>query len=273
MPILIPTQPLTSEPLVFLRRALLPLVIASLAGCGSGAAVDVQASSAPPRIDRELAACRTSMAGGQPPAVADDAALRGLCFEAFAVVHDATTRTPKVVLEAIDRASLSAAQAVPRVDHFYEEARLPAAERSTLADYRGSGYDRGHLAPAADMPTVGGSAQSFSLANMVPQVPSHNSGAWSRVERDTRSYAMRAPGVVYVATGAVFDASPDGIGPGQRVRVPAVLFKLVHDATTGRSWAHWQQNAAGTASGAPISHTDLVQRLGYDPMPGVAHLN
>ena len=261
-----PIERMTS--LAPLRRAVPCLLAAALAGCGGGSPDPVPPSAAPTRIDRELAGCRPMMAGGLPPAVADNPALRGLCFEAFAVIHDASTRTPKVVLQAIDRASLAAAQAVPRVDNFYEEARLPVAERSTLADYHGSGYARGHLAPAADMPTVSASAQSFSLANIVPQVPAHNSGAWSHVENDTRSYAMRAAGVVYVATGAVFDASSPFIGQGGRVGVPTVLFKLVHDPATGRSWAHWQQNAAATTADLPISRSELVQRLGYDPMPG-----
>ena len=110
-----------------MRRAVPWLVSAVLAGCGGGSPDGVLPASAPARIDRELADCRPMMAGGQPPAVADDPALRGLCFEAFAVVHDASTRTPKVVLQAVDRASLVAAQAVPRVDSFYEEARLPSA--------------------------------------------------------------------------------------------------------------------------------------------------
>ena len=253
-----------------MRDALLCAVVAFLAGCGGGSSTDAPSAFAPARIDRELSGCRTSLAAGEPPAVADDPALRGLCYEAFAVVHDASTRTPKVVLQAIDRTSLTAAQAVPRLDNFYEEARLPVAERSTLADYRSSGYDRGHMAPAADMPTVGASAQSFSLANIVPQVPAHNSGAWRQVESDTRSYAMRATGTVYIATGVVFDANPSFIGAGRRVAVPTVLFKLVHDPATGRSWAHWQQNAAATKADAPITHAQLTQRLGYDPMPGAA---
>lgn len=250
------------------RHALLCLVVAALAGCGGDSPAESLPAAAPARIDRELAGCRTLLAGGQAPAVADEPALRGLCFEAFAIVHDASTRTPKVVLQAIDRASLVAAQAVPRVDRFYEEARLPAAERATLADYRGSGYARGHLAPAADMPTVDATAQSFSLANIVPQVPAHNAGAWSRIEGDTRSYAMRATGIVYVATGAVFEAVPAAIGPGRRVSVPTVLYKLVHDPARRRSWAYWQRNAAGTSAEAPITREELVQRLGYDPMPG-----
>ena len=57
----------------------------------------------------------TSMrSGGQPPAVAEDPVLRGLCFEAFAVIHHASIRTSKVVFQLIDRASQTAAEAVPR---------------------------------------------------------------------------------------------------------------------------------------------------------------
>ena len=89
-----------------------------------------------------------------------------------------------------------------------------------------------------------------------------------RLEGDTRSYATRASGTVYVVTGAVFDVGSPFIGVGQRVRVPTVLFKLVHDPATGRSWAHWQQNAATTTMDTPITRSDLVARLGYDPMPG-----
>jgi endonuclease G len=104
----------------------------------------------------------------------------------------------------------------------------------------------------------------------VPQVPAHDSGAWSRIESDTRSYAMRAAGVVHVATGAVFDGGSTVLGQGQRVWVPTVRFKLVHDPATGRSWAHWQQNAAASTAGQPITREELLQRLGYDPMPGAA---
>ena len=129
-----------------------------------------------------------------------------------------------------------------------------------------------HLAPAGDMPTSQAMAQSFSLANMVPQAPAHNRGAWAKsVEAATRKYAARAKGDVYVITGPVY--SPDiaqspAIGPGQ-VRVPKYLFKLVYDEETHRAWAHWHLNDDSTQASRPIRYSELVRRTGVDFLPGV----
>lgn len=72
----------------------------------------------------------------------------------------------------------------------------------TLEDYKGSGWSRGHMAPAGNMPTAKAMAQSFSLANMVPQAAKHNGGVWAAtVEQATRKYVAHAGGDVYVHTG------------------------------------------------------------------------
>lgn len=68
------------------------------------------------------------------------------------------------------------------------------------------------MAPAADMSTVEGMAQCFSLANMIPQAPKNNQKAWSSIEKATRKYIKRADGDVYVITGPVFDINPSTMG-------------------------------------------------------------
>ena len=93
-----------------------------------------------------------------------------------------------------------------------------------------------------------------------------NGGPWARIEKDTRSYAQRAQGDVYVFTGPVFKADSDAIGDGQ-VRVPSHLYKLVYDATTHRSWAHWQANDDAERVSKPISYEELVKRTGIQFLP------
>ena len=203
---------------------------------------------------------------GMPPQLASSRALRReLCFSQFAVLHDGRTKTPVFVVERLNRASVLKARSQTRTNRFYAEARLPQAERAMLGDYQGSGWARGHMAPAADMATPEAMAQSFSLANMVPQNQTQNAGPWAKIEHDTRQYVLRAKGDVFVFTGPVFDARPKKIGGG--VAIPSHVFKLVHDATTGRSWVHWQANRADARAGAPMAYDEFVRRTGLALLP------
>lgn len=126
------------------------------------------------------------------------------------------------------------------------------------------------MAPAGDMDSLEAMTQSFSLANMVPQNQTHNAGAWSKIESDTRKYVLRAKGDVYVFTGPLYDARPETIGAG-RVAVPSHLYKVVYDATTGRSWVHWQANSPDAKAGVPISYEEFVGRTGLRLLTSIMH--
>jgi endonuclease G len=247
---------------------------------GPGAASDAARVSAPPgpaptastaSTGGAFAACSQFFAGGQPPVVQPQPSQRALCYDAFAILHSGESKTAVYVAQKLNRAAIEDA-GEKRTDKFFADARLRAAERAQLEDYRGSGYDRGHLAPAGQMPTPAAMAQSFSLANMVPQAPQHNQGTWRvSVEDATKKYAARATGNVYVITGPVYVpsiAQSKGIGPGQ-VRVPTHLFKLVYDEDQHRAWAHWHQNDNATRGAKPISYGELVRRTGIEFLPGV----
>lgn len=253
-------------PQQMLAAGLLGAVLA-LVGCRHAPApTSVARPAAAASPSSGFAACPQFFVGGRAPAVAIAGKLRELCFDSFAVLHSGETKTPVYVAERLNREIVLRAQKVERRDRFYAEARLPAAERADLTDYRGSGFARGHMAPAADMPTEQAMEQSFSLANMVPQDPKQNSGPWAKVEEDTRKYALRAKGDIYVITGPVF-SDKRVIGRNQ-VRVPSHLFKLVHDPGTARTWVHWQQNAPHASVNKPLTYAEFYKWLRLDLVPG-----
>lgn len=219
----------------------------------------------------DFSVCPQFFASGKPPLVAPRPTHRALCYDAFAILHSGESKTAVYVAQKLNRASVLDADE-ERTDRFFPDARLRSDERATLADYLRSGFDKGHLAPAGDMPTPQAMDQSFSLANMVPQAPKHNRGTWkTSVEDATRKYAGRSTGDVYVITGPVFEpsiAQSKAIGPG-KVRLPKYLFKLVYDEQENRAWAHWHLNDDATRASRPISYGELVKRTGIEFLPGI----
>lgn len=211
--------------------------------------------------------CRQFFANESIPVVPYQEKLkpRALCFSSFAVLHSGKSRTPIYVAERLSRQVLQDAHK-KRADKFFADARLPRSERAELDDYKGSGFDRGHMAPAADMATAEGMTQCFSLANMVPQAPVNNRKPWAGIEKATRKYIMRAAGDVFVITGPVFDGTPPTIG-ANRIWVPQHLFKLVYDPSTNRAWVHWLDNRDDARVGKPISYDELVRRTGINFLP------
>ena len=119
---------------------------------------------------------------------------------------------------------------VPRSDNFRPDPDLAPATRSELADYRGSGFDRGHLAPAAAMKwDARAMSDSFLLSNMAPQVGAgFNRGIWRVLEAKVRHWTTDR-GELYVVTGPIY-ASDElmQIGPNQ-VSVPTHFYKVIFD--------------------------------------------
>lgn len=249
----------------------MPILAWALTGCSASARTPTPIADLWAQVTTQpssFAKCTQFFANGKPPIVATKLKQRELCYEAFAILHSGETRTPLYVAQKLNRRSVEDA-GEKRYDKFFADARLPRSERAELDDYKGSGYSRGHMAPAGDMPSPTAMEQSFSLANMVPQNATNNSGPWAKIEQDTRRYALRAKGDIYVITGPVFTKDSPRIG-ANGVAVPTYLFKLVYDATSGRSWAHWQENRSDERVGRPISYEELVRRTGIDFLPGAA---
>ncbi|WP_116107423.1 DNA/RNA non-specific endonuclease [Lewinella sp. IMCC34191] len=97
-------------------------------------------------------------------------------------------------------------------------------------DYRGSGYDRGHLAPFGDFAWNAEFAdETFLLSNVSPQARQFNQGIWRELEELVRDWAGR-DGRLYVVTGPVRTQPPKGyIGRQNRIPVPASYYKVLLD--------------------------------------------
>lgn len=121
---------------------------------------------------------------------------------------------------------------VKRTDDFREDPRV-RTRSAAPEDYKGSGYDRGHLAPAADMCwSRDVMSDSFYMSNMSPQKPECNRGIWVDLESRVRTFAYREK-ELFVVTGPIFyEGQPvQSIGVTSKVSVPHAYYKVVYDLT------------------------------------------
>lgn len=118
--------------------------------------------------------------------------------------------------------------ATPRKDDFRADPKVVTGS-ATPEDYKGSGFDRGHLAPAADMKASSLlMSESFFMSNMSPQRPKFNRGKWRDLEIQIREWAKKNDGV-YVITGPVLNDIDTVIGKN-KVSVPKYYYKAIYNS-------------------------------------------
>lgn len=138
---------------------------------------------------------------------------------------------------------------------------------ATPGDYLRSGFDRGHLAPAADMKwSAAAMSESFLMSNMSPQIAAFNRGVWSRLETRVREWAVENDSIL-VITGPVLTDIMEFVGEN-RVGVPQKYFKIIVDISPPeyKAIAFLLENAGSTADlfsfAVTIDSLELV--TGYD---------
>ena len=212
--------------------------------------------------------CPQHFAAGQRPLITRSKLqprTQEICFISFAVLHSGVSRTPLYSAEHLSRQDLKNAGKLSRRDSYHAEDALPENDRAELADYERSGYDRGHMAPNADFSTRKRQAESFSLANMVPQVHENNAGVWAGIEGATRQLAKRE-GELYVITGPAFIGNKlKKIG---NVLVPTHLWKVIYSPAQQQAGAYLITNDE-THAYSVVSVSKLEQLTGVDLLPGL----
>ncbi len=183
----------------------------------------------------------------------------------FTLSYDADYKTPQWVAWTLTRAMTLGTE--KRSNKFCPDPSVRGAQAYTK-DYTGSGYDRGHMAPAGDMKwSRQAMAESFYLSNVCPQNRNLNRGDWKDLEELTREWAA-AYGSVSVAAGPIYATKyPARIG-ANKVAVPDAFFKvvLVGYPKNPKAYGFIFRNEAGSRplSYYQLSVDEVERRTGMD---------
>lgn len=142
----------------------------------------------------------------------------------YTVSYNNQYKTPYWVAWELTREELKGDES--RKEKFEPDPELPEP-RAEHSDYTNSGYDRGHMAPAADMKwSEQAMRESFYMSNVCPQNQKLNRDDWEDLEDTCRGWASKY-GTVYIACGPIYDSkSPKRIGT-HKIAVPDRFFKVV----------------------------------------------
>jgi endonuclease G len=122
---------------------------------------------------------------------------------------------------------------VKRQTRFSPDPKVEGAT-ATDDDYKRSGYDRGHLVPAGDMKwSEEGMRASFYYSNICPQNKKLNTGLWSNIERQCRTWAARY-GEVVIVTGPVIEDTMNRLGKNE-IGIPDQFYKVVSSTAGGKA--------------------------------------
>jgi endonuclease G len=191
-----------------------------------------------------------------------------LKYTGFTISYNEDNEQPAWVAYILTRAEVQSGNA-ERSENFRPDKNITTGS-ATLKDYSGSGYDRGHMAPAADMKwSAVAMSESFLLSNMSPQEQGFNRGIWSKLESKVRDWAVINDSLL-VITGPVLKGIKKYIGEN-RVGVPLYYFKVIADisAPSYKVIAFLLENKSSTGDimNYAVSIDSVESVTGYDFFP------
>lgn len=153
-----------------------------------------------------------------------------------------------------------------RSNKFWQDSDIEGCP--TTRDYSHSGFDRGHLCPAADQKWSARAMEDcFVLANIAPQNHSLNSGAWNTLENKERAWARRDSAIMIVAGPIYSDTDRQRIGEAG-VRVPGAFFKVIAapyaESPRGIAFVYPNMTAPGNMENYVMTVNEVEQLTGFD---------
>lgn len=188
-----------------------------------------------------------------------------LVYSGFVVNYNTQKLIPNWV--AYEITAEEVAGEVPRARGFSMDLDYKGRQ-AMREDYSNTGWDKGHMAPAADMKwSQSAMNESFYLTNICPQNHDLNGKDWHTLEKYVWDWALKY-GSVWVVCGPYFYANNYGTIGNQNVAVPDVFFKAVlrYDGKEYHSIAFVFENNERKQSvwDAVVSVNDVEALTGYD---------
>lgn len=145
----------------------------------------------------------------------------------YTTVFSKSKKYPVLVQWWVTKAKVTCIKPLKRVDKFAPDPKLPQ-ETNLMESYKGSGFDRGHMAPAADnlCQTQQVQDECFYFSNMSPQYHSLNAGDWKSLETQTRELSKQYDSIK-VWCGNIGEVKKIG-----SVSVPSICWKVIYIKNT-----------------------------------------
>lgn len=187
-----------------------------------------------------------------------------LCRTGYAVNYNYKTEAPYYVVESVTKDHLNGKS--KRLNNFHDDTDIPVEHRDTVKEYSDIGYDRGHLAPAADFSYSDAvMSESFLMSNMMMQDSNMNRHIWNLLEQYARTLATKYSHV-FIITGTVFDAKPKVVNT---VSVPSQAYKIIIDPVRGKILAFMIPNEKTDLSYTnyitTVSEIERVTSIDFSP--------
>lgn len=207
------------------------------------------------------------------------------------VAFDTRTRTPVYALERLQLLPLGCdnkkknnsntkINTPNRRPNFHEDVTLPESHRSRNSHYKNSGYDRGHMAPAADF--IHHDPTTFVLTNVCPQHSGLNRTLWAKLEAWVRRIATHhhhhdgIPAMTFVMTGPlwlpssfnhdIYEYRYPALGqPPSLLHVPTHFYKVIVVTTTTTTTT--TPTTTTTTNNDPVQDGTTIQQFACFVIP------
>lgn len=215
---------------------------------------------------------KTTAVNMEIPAVPDEGIV--VHHTGFALAYSPVTNCPQWVAWSLTREEAESNK-FKRKDNFRADPSLPHQNQVQGSDYRHTGFDKGHMCPAADMKwSEEAMDDCFYMSNICPQEPNLNQKWWEHLEQACRRWAGME-GEIFICCGPIFsDEIPKRyIGTDVLVRVPDGFFKVVLSLSPGREKAigfiYRNDSTRQTMEDAVVTVDKAEEITGYDFFPAL----